>query len=269
MTKSNNNTPLSIDTLINAKWQHIESELLFHNINEPEIFEGANDERWAHDKGQAEASCSSTYRAVLENGDNLEFSFNSEGGVEGDYSALFDIDLNIAEAPEFSLKLNNVDVFCLLDSDDDEIDDESELGELYNALVDENAGISVTDASDVLPKMPAPELIEDGDASDNEMFIIERFNAPDIKFFGEELASVNTQTIFEDRARWTELNLYKTSGGKFVGEEIGRSKFIGEKTLSEVSVCESLDEVIAFFGHGPLASDLYKQANIEDIEIID
>ena len=116
----------------------------------------------------------------------------------------------------------------------------------------------------------------DEDSDTMETFTIYVDNQPNIRFTGELVASASSS---EDRAsgsrwsgdtgRWTELELYKTKGGKYVCQQIGRTRWQGERTRYSGKVCETLDEVFDFFGHRWLAKDLYDDAGLDatiDIE---
>lgn len=115
------------------------------------------------------------------------------------------------------------------------------------------------------------DIDTDGDR-DMETFIIEIDNAPNIRFSGEEIASVESSgnsaisTYFSGQeGRWTELVLYKTKGGKFICHQIGHTNWAGERTRYSGKVCETIEEVKEFFGHRWLAKDLYYEAKIEHI----
>jgi hypothetical protein len=109
--------------------------------------------------------------------------------------------------------------------------------------------------------------------NDMKEYIVQRSNAADLRFNGEIVAHTESSannasgsSYSGQTGRWSELTLYKTAGGKFVCEQIGRTQWQGEHTRYSGAVCETAQEVIAFFGHGWLAKDLYEIAEIEDIE---
>ena len=110
----------------------------------------------------------------------------------------------------------------------------------------------------------------DTDNEGMEKIIIELNNEPGIRFTGELLAQVSSSTnqassrYSGQPGRWTELALYKTKGGKFVCHQIGHTSLQGEHDRYSGKVCETLDEVMAFFGHRWLAKELYNKANIDD-----
>jgi len=69
--------------------------------------------------------------------------------------------------------------------------------------------------------------------------------------------------------RWSELRLYRTRGGKYICEQIGRTQWQGEHDRHSGAVCETEVEVQEFFGHGWLAKELYDDAGIAAVEIIE
>lgn len=116
------------------------------------------------------------------------------------------------------------------------------------------------------------ENIDLDEDSDMETFTLQIDNAPDIRFTGELLASVAstdnqayTSSYSGQVGRWTELELYKTAGGKFICHQIGRTRWQGERDRFSGKVCETMAEVKEFFGHRWLAKELYAEAKIEDV----
>ncbi|MBU2735089.1 hypothetical protein HAQ00_04970 [Acidithiobacillus caldus ATCC 51756] len=118
----------------------------------------------------------------------------------------------------------------------------------------------------------------DVDSEDKTMdtYTLEIDNNPDIRFTGELIAKVSSSG---DRAtgsrysgqtgRWTTLALYKTKGGKYVCHQIGHTLWEGERDRHSGKVCDTLEEVKAFFGYRWLAKDLYAEAGIDDAVDID
>ena len=119
------------------------------------------------------------------------------------------------------------------------------------------------------------DMDNDETDSDNEKITIEIDNRPDIRFTGERLAAVkssanNASSSYSGQpGRWTQLALYKTKGGKYVCHKIGHTIWQGESDSYSGKVCETLDDVKAFFGHGWLAKELYSQAMINDCEEVE
>lgn len=104
---------------------------------------------------------------------------------------------------------------------------------------------------------------------------VERDGDKDLSFTGELIAesSSSPETARSDYSgatgRWSELRLYRTKGGKFVCEQIGRTQWQGEHDRYSGAVCDDEAGVQEFFGHGWLAKELYEEAEIEAVEIIE
>lgn len=106
----------------------------------------------------------------------------------------------------------------------------------------------------------------------NMVFTLEIDNAPSLRFTGERVASAagyDNQAMGSSSSalycRWTELELYKTVEGKFICHQVGRTRWIGERDRFSGKVCDTVDEVIDFFGHGWLAKELYEDAGIDEV----
>lgn len=134
----------------------------------------------------------------------------------------------------------------------------------------------------------ALELFEEGDRNNNEYtedfyeivpmmdgsrveeHVVSRDNATDLKFNGSELGYATSNDPYgNDNSRWFELTLYRTVGGKYVCAKKDISRWDGERSRYAADVCDDLDGVIAFFGHGWVSKDLYASAEIEDVELIE
>ena len=107
-------------------------------------------------------------------------------------------------------------------------------------------------------------------------FHIERDNDRDLVFQGELIAAVgNALGPNGNRGRWFVLCLYRTESGALVAERIGRTRYRGETDRHQAVVCRdddagtAVEKVIAFFGLGALAKNLYEKANIEVTERVD
>lgn len=104
--------------------------------------------------------------------------------------------------------------------------------------------------------------------------IVKRDDGLDLKFRGELLAIAASSSERQDSnysgnvARWIELYLYKTEAGKYVCQRIGRTRMQGERDIFTATVCATEQEVIEFFGTGWLSKELYKEAKITAVEVI-
>lgn len=153
--------------------------------------------------------------------------------------------------------------FQILDIDGDEIEAGEAVHQISNDI--EMSCEWEVEVGKNLPAMPAAELIEDID-EDNDMETIElsRDSGPDVRFQGEEIASASSFEHDGPRnARWTELTLYRTKGGKLVCAEAGRTKMQGERTKRCVHVADTEAELIQALGYGWLAKELYDVADID------
>lgn len=153
----------------------------------------------------------------------------------------------------------------------DEDGDERDIADFFEAL---RAG----DFEDINYSFLDSEFdtTEDIDMTDDSnTIIVQRDNAPDLRLSGELIASAsssadNARSDYSGHTgRWTELALYKTTGGKFVCSQVGRTQWQGEHDRRSGTVCNDVTGVIQFFGHGWLAKDLYEEAGIHDVETVD
>jgi len=98
--------------------------------------------------------------------------------------------------------------------------------------------------------------------------IVQIDNKPNLRFNGEVVAGATSKSPDND-VRWTELALFKTTGGKYVCEQIGRTVYQGESNFYDGCVCEATAEVIKYFGFGWLAKELYAYAGIEAVQDVE
>lgn len=108
-----------------------------------------------------------------------------------------------------------------------------------------------------------------------EKHTVQQDNGPDLNFEGELVGEAYSRGDQSHRrysgspGRRTTLKLYRTKGGRFICEKIGHTQWQGEKTRYKAHVCDLLQEVFEFFGHGWLEKDLYKDAGIDASTKID
>lgn len=110
----------------------------------------------------------------------------------------------------------------------------------------------------------------------NDTITLSVDNKPDIRFTGECIGAASSSdnnasgsSYSGSTGRWTELKLYKTIGGRYICHQVGRTRWQGERDLYKAKVCETEEDVISFFGHRWLAKELYANAGIEDVSVID
>lgn len=97
---------------------------------------------------------------------------------------------------------------------------------------------------------------------EDEIMEVASDNSPNLRFKGSVIGFASSHT-FNNDVRWTELRLCKTTGGKFVCEIIGQTRWQDERTRCKAEVCETIEQVKAFFGYGWLAKELYEDAGID------
>lgn len=98
-------------------------------------------------------------------------------------------------------------------------------------------------------------------------FVLKRHCKPSLWFDGEKLGFVSSADFEGGGAsgRWTELTLYKTDTGRYVCYMVGCSSWPNERDIITDFSCDTVEEVIGFFGHRWLAKELYSIADIEDV----
>lgn len=64
-----------------------------------------------------------------------------------------------------------------------------------------------------------------------------------VRFIGEKLGASESNNRLVS-ARWTEVNVYKTDGGTYVGHVIGRSSLPGEVDIHTVHVAAHAKELV-------------------------
>ncbi|MDR6820227.1 hypothetical protein J2X76_005424 [Neorhizobium sp. 2083] len=98
--------------------------------------------------------------------------------------------------------------------------------------------------------------------------IVKRDGDRDIKFIGELLAeadNIDSLVYSNSGNSWTELRLYRMKGGKYVCQRVERNSWSNVQNEYEACVCEDVDRVVDFFGHGPLAKELFRAAEISAV----
>jgi len=166
--------------------------------------------------------------------------------------------------------------FEVVDDDGDviEIGDGADTA-LYNVL--RGSEIDSIDYVELLGEDQVEEIKEDEGDTNEDMseIIVRRDHNPDISAIAEVLACQQTSgnsghsDYSGSAARWTELTLYITRGGKFICEKIEVTQWQGESNSYDGAVCTSHAEVIKFFGRCRLAKSLYREAQIQDVERVE
>lgn len=104
-------------------------------------------------------------------------------------------------------------------------------------------------------------------------YIIENEGKKDYKFEGEHIAYVRTypDTNYNDlysgsNTSWQELTLYITNKKNYIGVKDECSLYIADKTKRDTAILKTEEDIIEFFGQDYLAHQLYKEADIDNME---
>lgn len=192
-------------------------------------------------------------------------------GVTIKYTEGFQYELNDSDSFDTSTEgqetVWEIDGVTVVDDDGDEIRYTTDLL---------TAGFKQIDYSEIIDGINEVEDIDTDEGQDMEKITISRDNEPSLRFSGELVASTSSSadkamgSSYSGQAgRWTELKLYKTVGGKYVCQSVGRTCWEGERDRYSAAVCDDIAGVIEFFGHRWLAQDLYAEAGIEDVQDIE
>ena len=207
-----------------------------------------------------------TGEATAKHGElEIKFLWTAKGG-DKTYSDAFDFTIDIDGISGGNFETN----FMFIDEEGEEI----EGWRLEAVLTEKLDGYEwVALVQDLLPT-PEIEEMDINEDSDMETFTVMIDNAPNLRFTGELVACIPRPDEFLPRysnrynnhnSSWTELDLFKTTGGKFVCRERVYKCYMGVRDRYRGKVCETLEEVIEFFGHGWLAKELYTRASIDDV----
>ena len=101
--------------------------------------------------------------------------------------------------------------------------------------------------------------------NDYESITILRDNDKDIRFDGVLLAEVSSKDFNPGIKRYTVLALYRTRAGAHICEQVGCSDIDGEVERCSAHIADTIDDVLAYFGNGWLAKELYAVAGISAI----
>lgn len=104
---------------------------------------------------------------------------------------------------------------------------------------------------------------------EDKEYLIEPTNEqPDVRFTGKLMASVSSAR--RTSTQWTDINAYKTAGGKWIVETIGQvSEEAPEHMEQRVSVLvfETTEAMTRKIGYGRLAAQLYRLLGIDEISV--
>jgi hypothetical protein len=87
----------------------------------------------------------------------------------------------------------------------------------------------------------------DESGSTSKIVLNDRVRGP-IAFDGVQISRASSREETGKRSRrWTDLEVYRRTDGKYVAHEVGRSSVEGEIDLSRVTVCDTARDVLAAF----------------------
>lgn len=87
----------------------------------------------------------------------------------------------------------------------------------------------------------------------------------DYVFVGEEVAHVSTLRPQTGQERWTELKVFKTKGGNFVCQKLGKTQVPGEieySTIEEMMANVAESRIFKFFGASYICREVYEQLRL-------
>jgi len=200
---------------------------------------------------------SATYIADLR-GQKLTIFFDWIANASSlNYKESFDFDVNY-ETPDYRSN------FIITDEDGDELKYSVEEIEKEAHTFEDFRNLAQSE----LPTVGGAEMIDE-ESVEGQEFVVERDDDTDLKFRGYELATATSRDSLKDRGRWLDLVLYQTVGGKYVCSKTEITRWQGERDRHYVLVCSEDAEVKEFFGQGWLSKELYANAGIKNIEVID
>lgn len=242
----------------------------FNELVEHEDWTHSQEILWIEDNERTEMDEGTVEGAIITGGYGAVQKTSILGSVKINYIANFEYDdfepcsLKIHDAGDYDW---NIEGIMVVDKDGEELD----IIDLSTSLP---AEFSEIDYSFLDSKLRPVTGIDDSD-EEGRMFTIPVSNAPDIRFVGEKIAGVSSskhrgsEFYSGKTGRWTELHLYKTKGGKYVCQQIGRTEWSGEYDRHSAKVCKALEDVKEFFGFGWLAKRLYGRAEIDYTVLVD
>ena len=108
---------------------------------------------------------------------------------------------------------------------------------------------------------------EEIDRKVSKAWTVDRSDASTLKFKGRRIASASGRWHNgQEQNRFYKLKLYRTDGGRYVCAREYVSFWQGEHGRVEAEAVTDDEAVIAYFGFGELAKEIYHEANIDDAE---
>jgi len=94
-------------------------------------------------------------------------------------------------------------------------------------------------------------------------------NERNYKFIGVQIAKACSRDPYNDKGRWTNIEVYKTVGGKYIVCVIGVTCWQGEKDRHQATVCDNFEEIKDLLGDGWLAEEIYEKLGIDNALYVD
>lgn len=183
------------------------------------------------------------------------------------YKDSFDFDIGFNNSADPVFAINGAK---LVDEDGDDLHNEQfEIEQAMNGCEWESCARNLCPVAENAETICEDVPMDDDNLNPNYI-TIERDNDRDLTFVGEELAQVSSADPYGNNGgRWTVLKLFKTRGGKYVCQSIGRTQWQGERDRYAAEVCDTEAQVIAFFGQGRLAKEIYADVGIVNVQHVD
>lgn len=108
------------------------------------------------------------------------------------------------------------------------------------------------------------------DTATPKSFKVNRTDERPLRFRGEKIADADGKWLNgRQQTRWTEIRIYRTTGGNLVGVIEDVTLWQGEHGSTAARVCRSEAELIEYLGTSELAKAAYAEAEIECVEEIE
>ena len=91
-------------------------------------------------------------------------------------------------------------------------------------------------------------------------------DGPDLAFDGYLLSAYTTN---EDRPRWSELQLWQTDEGNFVGARAWHSRNAGEGTFWTADVVDTVEDAMQLWGWDSVAKGFARQLRWDVVKYVD
>lgn len=238
-----------------VKWTSVENG----EFGDGAVADGYDDEGNPIEKSQGFGNIWRTNTATHTSGKVITITYEEEVSWIGTENARYTDDYETS--PTNNSDTWTVEGVTLVDEDGDE-----ESKRVIESWLDERncfVEMKSIDVESLIPAVTVEKIDEPQGDADMEEIEIENDDAPNIRFRGEKLATATNNDAYNKLSRWTVMKLWKTQGGMYICQIIGHTIWQGEVDRYKVKVCTTPAEVIAFFGHGGIAKEIYSEAGID------